>query len=68
MRELVRQELQNQLAAGSCALEEIDITTSLELEAKYGLQIPVLFVNGEWAFEYRVTAEQLRARFGHRAE
>jgi len=49
-------------------LEEIDISTDADLEARYGLEIPVLLVDGRKAAKYRVTEEELarilRARHG----
>ncbi len=44
------------------ALEEIDISTDPELETRFGQEIPVLFVNGRKAFNYRLTAGELRRR------
>jgi len=41
-------------------LEEIDISTDPALEARYGLEIPVLMVGGTKAAKYRVTEEELR--------
>ena len=41
-------------------LEEIDISTDPELEARYGLEIPVLMVDGKKAAKYRVAEEELR--------
>ncbi len=43
-------------------LEEVDISTQAELEARFGQEIPVLFVNGRKAFKYRVTSQELRRR------
>jgi hypothetical protein len=43
-------------------LEEIDIDTSRDLQALYGDQVPVLFIDGRKAFKYRVSAEQLAKR------
>ncbi|MBI4517552.1 MAG: glutaredoxin family protein [Deltaproteobacteria bacterium] len=43
-------------------VEEIDIDTDPALAAQYGLEIPVLLLNGRKAFKYRVTAGELRAR------
>ena len=49
-------------------IEEINIANDPELEARYGLEIPVLLVNGRKAAKYRVTEEELtrilRARAG----
>jgi glutaredoxin len=41
------------------ALEIVDISTDPELMARYGLEIPVLLVDGKKAAKYRVTAEEL---------
>jgi len=49
-------------------LEEIDISTSRELEDQYGLEIPVLFVEGKKAAKYRVREEELRRILAGRAE
>ena len=43
-------------------LEEIDISPDPELEARFGQEIPVLFVNGRKAFKYRLSAGELRRR------
>ena len=40
-------------------LEEIDISGNAELEMTYGLEIPVLLVNGKKAAKYRVSDEEL---------
>jgi thiol-disulfide isomerase/thioredoxin len=40
-------------------VEEIDISTDPELEARYGVEIPVLLVNGSKAAKYRVTEREL---------
>jgi glutaredoxin len=37
----------------------VDISTNAELEARYGLEIPVLMVNGKKAAKYRVSEEEL---------
>lgn len=46
----------------SLDLEEVDIDGAAELRAKFGDEIPVLFINGRKAFKYRVTAKQLARR------
>jgi thiol-disulfide isomerase/thioredoxin len=43
----------------SITVEEIDISTDPELEARYGLEIPVLLVDGRKAAKYRVTEGEL---------
>ena len=40
-------------------VDEIDISTDPELEARYGHEIPVLLVDGKKAAKYRVTEGQL---------
>ena len=45
-------------------LKEIDISTDPALEARFGQEIPVLFVNGRKAFKYRLTAGELRRKLG----
>ena len=44
------------------ALEEIDVDSSPELAARYGSEVPVLFINGRKAFKYRVTEKELERR------
>jgi len=41
------------------ALEDIDISTDPALEARYGVEIPVLMVDGKKAAKYRVTEDEL---------
>jgi hypothetical protein len=43
-------------------LEKIDIGGNADLEERFGLEVPVLFVNGRKAFKYRCTARELRRR------
>ena len=49
-------------------LEEVDVDGDTELAAAYGLEVPVLFVNGRKAFKYRVSQTALRARLGREPE
>lgn len=46
----------------SFALEEIDVDTSPTLQAEYGNDVPVLFINGRKAFKHRWTAAELEKR------
>jgi thiol-disulfide isomerase/thioredoxin len=41
------------------AIDEIDISTDPDLETRYGLEIPVLLVDGKKAAKYRVTEGEL---------
>jgi len=49
------------------AVEEIDISTDPDLEARYGLEIPVLLVDGKKAAKYRITEETLTRLIRDRA-
>jgi glutaredoxin len=40
-------------------LVEIDVDSDDELKAKYGSEVPVLFIDGRKAFKYRLTAAAL---------
>jgi thioredoxin-like negative regulator of GroEL len=44
---------------GSVALHEVDISGDPDLDARYGLEIPVLMIDGRKAAKYRVTEEAL---------
>jgi hypothetical protein len=40
----------------------IDVSQDPVLEARFGAEVPVMFVAGRKAFKYRVTAQSLRER------
>ena len=42
------------------AVQVVDIAGDPELEERYGLEIPVLLVNGRKAAKYRIGEEELR--------
>jgi fructose-specific component phosphotransferase system IIB-like protein len=46
-------------AAVRAAVEEVDISADPDLEARYGLEIPVLLVDGKKTAKYRVTEDEL---------
>ena len=48
-------------------LDEIDISSRADLEERYGLEIPVLFVAGKKAAKYRIGEEELRRVLAGRA-
>jgi glutaredoxin len=50
------------------SLEVVDISTDASLEAAYGLEIPVLLVNGKKAAKYRVAESDLRRVLQERQE
>jgi glutaredoxin len=58
MKETVRRVIERCAAS----LEEIDVDSSAELQAQYGSEVPVLFINGRKAFKYRVTAKELERK------
>jgi len=41
------------------ALEEVDISTDRDLESRFGLEIPVLMMNGKKVAKYRVSEGEL---------
>jgi thiol-disulfide isomerase/thioredoxin len=50
------------------AIEEIDISGDPDLEARYGVEIPVLMVNGRKAAKYRITEQELMRVLSGRGE
>jgi hypothetical protein len=48
-------------------IDEIDISTDGDLEARYGTEIPVLLVNGKKAAKYRVTEDAVVKMLNGRA-
>ncbi|HVN64808.1 MAG TPA: glutaredoxin family protein [Candidatus Binataceae bacterium] len=43
-------------------IDRVEIDGNPELEAEFGLEVPVLFVNGRKAFKYRCGAAELLRR------
>ena len=41
-------------------IDIIDVSNDPRLEARYGLEIPVLLINGRKAAKYRLTEDELR--------
>ena len=41
------------------AVDEIDVSTNPELETRYGLEIPVLLIEGKKVAKYRVSETEL---------
>ncbi len=41
-------------------VDAVDVSADPELESRYGLEIPVLLLNGTKIAKYRVTEEELR--------
>ena len=56
-------------APAEITIEEVDISTDSELEARYSLEIPVLLVDGRKAAKYRIAEDELlRVLAARRAE
>jgi glutaredoxin len=49
------------------ALQETDVDDCADLQALYGAEVPVLFINGRKAFKYRVTTRALEKRLRREA-
>jgi glutaredoxin len=58
----VRRRLETVRAEIPFELEEVDITCVPELEREYREWLPVVEIDGERAFVYRVDEDELRAR------
>jgi len=54
-------------AQAGLTLDEVDISADAALEARYGLDIPVLVVDGKKIAKYRVSAEEVRRAIAARA-
>ena len=57
MEAVVHRTLQR--ARVAVCIEEVDISNNPDLEARYGIEIPVLLVDGKKAAKYRVAEEKL---------
>jgi glutaredoxin len=57
MKVIVERVIRNTRVAAQ--IEEIDIANHPDLEKRYGLQIPVLLVNGKKAAKYRISEMEL---------
>jgi glutaredoxin len=49
-------------------LSRVEIDGNRELEARFGHEVPVLFVNDRKAFKYRCTGRELRRRLMREVE
>jgi glutaredoxin len=57
--------IQQVAARTALQLVEIDVDSEDDLKAKYGSEVPVLFIDGQKAFKYRLTAAALTKRLNH---
>jgi glutaredoxin len=65
MKEVIRRVA---AAAGTAIdLEEIDISKDADLHARYGLEIPVLLLDGKKVAKYRIGEDELRRALKARA-
>jgi glutaredoxin len=62
MEAVIAAEMPNFEVKFDVKLERIEIDGNPELEARYGIEVPVLMVNDRKAFKYRCTAKELRQR------
>ena len=58
MKAVVRRVAQSM--PNPATVEDIDISTDPELETRYGVEIPVLMVDGKKAAKYRISEAELR--------
>ncbi len=56
-----------QAAAEPITIDEVDISSDRALEARYGLEIPVLLIDGRKAAKVRITEEALTRLLRDRA-
>jgi glutaredoxin len=56
MKAVVRRAVQRR---ADISLEEVDISSDAALLERYGMEIPVLLIDGTRAAKYRITEEQL---------
>ncbi|HEX8890527.1 MAG TPA: glutaredoxin family protein [Pyrinomonadaceae bacterium] len=58
------EEAKAEIEAANCAenytLEEVNIDLDTTLKERYGLEIPVIFINGVKAFKYRLTSAEFK--------
>jgi glutaredoxin len=60
------EEMKEHLAKAARGLEirlsEVDVSVDGDLEARFGEDVPVLFIEGKLAFKHRASEEDLRRR------
>ena len=68
MKAVVHRVIAAQPAAHAVSIDEIDISTDPALLDRYGLEIPVLVIDGKKVAKYRVSDEQLKRMLSGRRE
>lgn len=58
MKQVVRRVAQ--ITDERIAIDEVDISGNADLEARYGVEIPVLLLNGRKIAKYRIEEDALR--------
>jgi glutaredoxin len=60
MKSLVRRVIDSEPDTYALSIDEIDISSDRVLLERYGLEIPVLLIDGKKVAKYRVAEEELR--------
>jgi hypothetical protein len=66
MKSLVHHVIARHPAGDQTSVDEIDISSDPALLDRYGLEIPVLLVDGKKVAKYRVSEEELNRMIGSR--
>jgi len=57
--DVAKEVVEKAAALGLCTWETVNVDADKALLVKYGLDVPVLLINGEKRFEHRVSFEEL---------
>ena len=69
MKSLIHRVVATQANPHTISVDEIDISTDQDLLDRYGMEIPVLMIDGKKVAKYRVSEEELRRMMdAHREE
>ena len=70
MKAVVTQALRGRdgISREAITIEEIDISADAALLERYGLEVPVLLIDGKKTAKYRITEEELLRRIETREE
>ena len=66
MKAVVERVLANRKGSPDVTIEIVDVSASAELEALYGLEIPVLMIDGKKAAKFRIAEGDLVRRLTSR--
>jgi len=59
--DVAKEVVEKAAAQGLCTWETVNVDTDKALLVKYGLDVPVLLINGEKRFMHRVSPEELQS-------